>query len=277
MVRSMMSQPSAQPAALISSLLLGWATIGCAGDPSVETRDGFEATTAGGQSVVTEAADPEAIRLTRVGTELARAGRCAQAIAEAFTPALAIFERQYQSSGHPPRASRVLNPESVTALDAEIDDPAEGSPSEAPRLGPEWSDAMYLQAFCLVDTGRSEEAAVLLARALTLIPNDVVYACELGHIRQQQRRFEDAIELFRGALENAEFLGRAGGMAGALLFGQPLDWWTRRSLRGIGFSLFELGRLEEAEATYRRVLELDPRDQQAIRELQLIATRRGAI
>jgi len=136
---------------------------------------------------------------------------------------------------------------------------------------------MYLQAFCLVDAGRSTEAVALLERALTLIPDDVVYACELGHVRQEEGRFEEAMTIFRGALENARTLERSGALSRALLFGQPLGWWTRRALRGVGFSLIELGRLPEADAVYRQVLVIDPTDERAIQELQLIATRRGAI
>lgn len=258
--RSPTRRPASVTAVLLAILLGGCATTG--------------ATQATGDTVTTPAAapDPETARLIAHGTQLAQTGHCDRAMSEALAPALALFERAHRADPSPPRASRVVNSGSVSSLGTD----AAGA-SSPPTLGPEWSDTMYLQAFCLVDAGRSTEAVALLERALTLIPDDVVYACELGHVRQEEGRFEEAMTIFRGALENARTLERSGALSRALLFGQPLGWWTRRALRGVGFSLIELGRLPEADAVYRQVLVIDPTDERAIQELQLIATRRGAI
>ena len=256
-------------AATLTSLVLGFTLAGCgSGTPN---PNGNEGATAGGESVA-PVTDPEAMQLLMVAEQLAGTGQCARAIPEAIEPALAIFERQHRGHTTPPRASRIVNGGSVTSIDAT----PEGSDA-APTAGPEWSDALYLHAFCLVDAGRVAEAGPVLERALSIIPNDVVYACELGHVRHAESRWEDAMQLFRSAYENAEALQTSGANQGALLFGQALDWWARRSLRGIGYSLYELGRLEEAEIGYRRVLEIDPNDERALGELQLIASRRGAI
>jgi tetratricopeptide (TPR) repeat protein len=40
-----------------------------------------------------------------------------------------------------------------------------------------------------------------------------------------------------------------------------------RALRGIGYVDVELGKLDEAEAMYRRCLDIDPKDQKATGEL----------
>jgi len=206
------------------------------------------------------------------GLDLIQQQQCERAMSEGFEPALAIFERQRDDVATP-RASRTINAAEVSSLDEE---PTEAAAPDA-RIGPEWSDTMYLQAFCLVETGQIEQAEQLLQRALTLIPDDVVYACELGHIRQGQARHDDAMALYRAALANVRELRQSGAMGSTELFGNSLSWWERRALRGIGYSQIELGQLEQADATYRAVLSIDPNDERAIRELQLISVRRGAI
>ncbi len=201
-----------------------------------------------------EAPDAEAMALVRRGIALVQAEQCERAMVEGFEPALAIWQQRYGEA--PPRASRL--PDSELA-------------------GPEVGDTLYLEAFCLVETGHPEQAALLLERALSLIEGDVVYACELGHIRQGEGRHDDALRLFASALENVRSLRQSPGLADTTLFGQGLVWWQGRALRGIGYTQYERGNLEAAEAAYREALALDPNDQRAIQELQLIATRRGAI
>lgn len=216
------------------------------------------------QDLPTESAGGEAPPSQEAMTFLERAmvliqqDQCQRAIDEALLPALDRFEAQYPADRPLPTASRRAD--------------ARGS-----AAGPEWSDAMYLHAFCLVEVGRADEASRWLERALTRIPSDVVYSCELGHIRQGQGRMPDALTIFQGALENARGLRESGAIGQQLLFGQPLDWWERRALRGIGYTQYELGDMAAAEAAYRAALAIDPNDERALRELQLIATRRGAI
>jgi Flp pilus assembly protein TadD len=47
-----------------------------------------------------------------------------------------------------------------------------------------------------------------------------------------------------------------------------------RALRGKGFVLVELGKLDEAEAMYRRCLAIDPADTKAANELRYVQSRR---
>lgn len=232
-------------------LALGLLLTACSpGDEVVEDQRYQDLETSSGG----EAADPQALELVRRGIALVQAQQCPRAMAEGFEPALEIFAAHYGDS--PPRASRVPT-------------------SELP--GPEVSDTLYLEAFCLVELGQTDRAAVLLEHALAVIPGDVVYACELGHIRQGEARHQDAMALFTAGLENARALRQTPGMADTTLFGQGLIWWEGRALRGIGYTQYELGDLAAAEAAYRQALALDPNDERALQELQLIAARRGAI
>ncbi|NMC69958.1 MAG: tetratricopeptide repeat protein, partial [Myxococcales bacterium] len=57
--------------------------------------------------------------------------------------------------------------------------------------------------------------------------------------------------------------------------GRPPVQWQTRALRGIGYALVELGRLEDARATYRRALDLDPNDASARKELEYVNGRLG--
>jgi tetratricopeptide (TPR) repeat protein len=141
----------------------------------------------------------------------------------------------------------------------------------------QWTDTLYLMAFCLVELGRLAEAAPYLQRALALLPGDVVYACELGNILQAAHDYTGALALFQAALENVNMLSATSEFGptptepeGGSLFGMTMEEWTRRSMRGIGFQLIELGQLDQAEAIYREILAIDPNDAAAMNELAYI-------
>lgn len=248
--------------------------IGCASVPADEASRGEQhngnvnrpyaasSSSGGERDAPLPASDPRADAMVGRGIELVQQGRCDQAVAEGFDPAIAIYAELYPSPGSL-IATRV---------------PSQGMGGARTVISPAWSDAMYLRAFCLVEMHRFDEANAQLEEALALLPNDVVYSCELGHLRQAAQRWDDALVIYRAALANVEELERSGALTGGgLLFGMSLPDWRRRALRGIGFTQIELGQLDEAEETYRRVLEIDPQDEQAIHELAVIAQLRQAI
>ncbi|MEM1414731.1 MAG: tetratricopeptide repeat protein [Myxococcota bacterium] len=138
--------------------------------------------------------------------------------------------------------------------------------------GPDFPDAYFFRAFCFQALGRLSEAEASLRVALELMPGDTVYSCELGHLLHQRRDWEGALVRFDDAIQGLhELRSIHGAPTGASLMGMSLRDWHRRALRGRGFSLIELGRLDEAEAAYRQALALDANDTRAQTELNLIA------
>jgi tetratricopeptide (TPR) repeat protein len=100
-------------------------------------------------------------------------------------------------------------------------------------------------------------------------------------ILEMGERLEPTNPLF--AMEKAHAIGRLGDWAGALSlyesidavgpFVSALDY--AMALRGKGSALLELGRLDEAEAAYRKSLEVEPENRLAVSELVGIASLRA--
>lgn len=267
----MASQIVFQTAVIASSLLL---FTGCASsvsqqpngtaDPSAaedpERTQSPEAATAGGEVIASES------ELFARAMALVGEGQCARALSEAIDPALRQFERR-RPDVDLVRATRSAG---AGALMATIQMASEHRSGVV--MGPDWPDTMYLRAFCLIELGDVGAAEQQLVKALQMMPDDFVYACELGHIQQQRREWRVSLATYRTALESAVVLARLHPEA--VIFGLTVNDWRRRALRGIGFTLYELDDLDGAAEAYRQALVIDPTDEQAQAELRLIEERR---
>lgn len=256
-------------------------TVGCGGaKPETREGGGSNGPAAGAETQAAPGTDPRqelAAIEAHIATGMAhvRARRCDLAITEGFDPALALFERHRPGPGVRVVASRSAHSpaHALLALFENAEQRPQGSTIVTDST---WPDTMYMKAFCLVDIGRVDEAELWLRRALELIPNDVVYSCELGHIEQSRRNWDASLAIYRGALDNVTQLEASGTFGpDAAFFGLSLSDWTRRSLRGIGYTLIEMGRYDEAIQIYHRVLAIDPSDERAQQELQYINQRRA--
>lgn len=149
-----------------------------------------------------------------------------------------------------------------------------------------WGEAYHVKGYALIEqamlrddskTAKAESNLpkldpVLAARAmetlsagLVLQPYHVRMRNELGFLEQSLGRSEQALETFRlaevAAQDPADDDGRAS---------------LTRAMRGVGFALIELDRLDEAEAKFRAVLRIDPDDKMAQSELRYIRDLREA-
>jgi Flp pilus assembly protein TadD len=127
-----------------------------------------------------------------------------------------------------------------------------------------WGDAYALKGFSLVELGRVKEARAAIDAALALSPLNSQYLSELGYLHLLESRPADALEVYKRATEGAESVA-------------PRGYEKRQlgvALRGQGYSLIELGRLDEAEAVLRKCLELDADDAKARNELRYIESLR---
>ncbi len=122
------------------------------------------------------------------------------------------------------------------------------------------SEALYLKAYMSLEQGQVTTAEEFIRRAIEMSPANSQYLSELGHILQYNKKWEEALEVFKQAEEFANSFTP-----------DPLkDKELSRAKRGVGYTLIELGKLDEAEIKFRECLEIDKNDQGAIRELKYI-------
>ncbi|HET6906035.1 MAG TPA: tetratricopeptide repeat protein [Rhodanobacteraceae bacterium] len=126
-----------------------------------------------------------------------------------------------------------------------------------------WADAYFEESSALTNLGRIEESRAALVKALALSPMNSLYLSELGYTYEVQHDNEKALDYFQQAEDATNF--------------SPADMKDAElahALRGEGYALTELHRLDEAEAMYHKALKLDPNDQKSKNELEYIAQLR---
>ena len=99
--------------------------------------------------------------------------------------------------------------------------------------------AHYCLGLGAAKQGQAEPAAASLTRALALMPAVPEANLELGHIRRSQRRYEEAVELYRQAVR-----------------GRPDDADLHVHL---GYCYKSLGEWAAAEIEYRKAIQKDPK------------------
>ena len=111
-----------------------------------------------------------------------------------------------------------------------------------------------------MELGKIEDAKTFIKKALELSPSNSMYLAELGHIYQAEKKLVEAMELFKRAEESASAYSPENVKNTELT----------RAMRGVGYSLIELGRLDEAEEKYKKCLEINKDDKKALGELSYI-------
>lgn len=122
--------------------------------------------------------------------------------------------------------------------------------------------SLYLASY-YNDVGRSEDALRILDLGLTLSPlPDLKLGSMLPHLYSERGAALEALKRWQDGLDDYD----AG-----LKLADIKDADRARLYRGRGFCLTELGRLDDAEASYNQSLALAPGNPLAIRELEYIA------
>lgn len=125
-------------------------------------------------------------------------------------------------------------------------------------------DAHFGKGFALVDLGRGDLAEAELRRATELAPDNAHYANEYAELFKSRRQFQESYDLFARAwsVVDKDTKGPDAGIAA-------------RALRGMGFNLIELGRLDEAKTMFSQSLAYDAGNAAAKTELDFIAQRQA--
>jgi tetratricopeptide (TPR) repeat protein len=129
--------------------------------------------------------------------------------------------------------------------------------------GSAWCDAYFLRGYALIELGRTGAARAALERAVQLAPREAHYRSELAELYAREKNWNEALAAFDASATVAE----------ESVEKERKNAELGRALRGKGYVLVELGRLDEAEAMYRRCLALDPADRKAMNELRDVQSR----
>lgn len=120
-----------------------------------------------------------------------------------------------------------------------------------------YREAFQTQAYIAAGRGDAERALTLLGRVEELGPYEAAPLVEKGFVLNKLGRAKDALESYRRAYDLTQRFESARPLAPA-------------SLRGIGFSLIELGDLKGARKAFEDSLKLEPDNPNALQELDYI-------
>ncbi len=204
--------------------------------------------------VMPQSAEPEGPEQSVMqGYELLNNGYRKKAIAE-FGKAIQQCDRQYAAEDRKIYASRGQSETLYYMLKAKADG------QNAVVVAPICADALYLMGYASLDSGQVEAAEGYMRRAIAMSPVNSLYLSEMGHVHHLQRDWRRALDVFREAEKYAEAYSPE----------KHRELELARAKRGIGYSLIELGRLDEAEAKFKECLKLDSKDKNALQELEYI-------
>jgi tetratricopeptide (TPR) repeat protein len=183
-----------------------------------------------------------------------QAGNPAQALSM-VDPLVASFEKDFAGEKRHVYCSQTAEQEGYYLTTA--------GGTGAVRLVPStWCEALYVKAFALVDLDRLDDAQSTFERLITFAPKHSRYLNELAYVFLKKKEWQRSIDAYTNAEAAASFTpGRR-------------DYERCVSFRGIGYDLVELGRLDDAEAAYRKCLAIIPDEPKSLGEIEYIKEQR---
>ncbi len=198
-------------------------------------------------------------RLIVMGDDLLKKHQPEAAIREAFDPVIQAHEARYAGDGKIYFCSRGPAETLMYLLGVAADNNAGKGRGDAVALGPTWANGYYGKAYALIELNRFDEAAVALDRALELSPANPQFLSERGYLYRASREWDKMLASNQAALEHVPLAPES-----------LRDAERARALRGAGYALIELDRLDEAERHFRDSLKIEPKNQVALGELDYI-------
>lgn len=114
----------------------------------------------------------------------------------------------------------------------------------------------------MVDLKRLDDAQAVFERLVGYAPKHARYLNELAYVFMQKREWQRSIDMYASAEAAATFTP------------QRRDYERCVAFRGIGYDLVELGRLDDAEAAYRKCLAITPDEPKSLGEIEYIKEQR---
>lgn len=206
--------------------------------------------------VQTDLSDPDV--LLRKAQDLLVKGHPEKAIDEYIMPVINSCAIKYENSKEKIYAAREQSEVLFYMLTA-------ASESESASVVPiTCANALYLGGYAYLELDDSDRAEQYLNRAVDMSPVNALYLSELGHLHHKKKDWKSALEVFELAEIAAESFSPA----------EEKNHELARAKRGVGYSLIELGRLDEAETKFQECLDMDPLDKSAMHEIRYIQSIR---
>jgi tetratricopeptide (TPR) repeat protein len=177
---------------------------------------------------------------------------------ESAEQAISSFEAEYPAGGK--RVNCAEGP-TQTLMVLSV---AAGFKQDAIALDMTWCDALFIKGFALIDLGRNDEAFTFRKRASDMAPLSAHYKNEFAEWYKTNRQWQQSYDQFAAARDLSEFATD-----------DYKKEFEARSLRGMGFALIELGKLDEAEKMFKLSLKLQPDHAGAKNELDYIEEQRA--
>ncbi|QDE39486.1 hypothetical protein FIV34_09865 [Luteibacter pinisoli] len=193
-------------------------------------------------------------------------GKIQQSIDGPLTDVVTRYEKRYAHSGDVVFSARGMTQGLMYLAEAAVKHSVKGKGS-AIDVGPAWSMAYWGRGYGYSEMNRFPEAEVELKKALALSPRDAQYASELAYVYQMEGRFAESLALYETV---PGFLDLMDGWGDS----EKTEFHCK-SLRGQGYDLVELKRLDEAEAAYKACLALMPNEPKSLGELNYIKELRA--
>jgi len=136
---------------------------------------------------------------------------------------------------------------------------------EAYIIDPRWAELYYLRAYAHNELGELAAGKADLDALLALQPANAQALNERGFYYQREKNWQAEAADFEQATEFSQWIE---------------DTATRQKMygaaqRGLGFTLIERGRWQDAEAIYQKLLKEDPQDERSRHELEYIRQQRA--
>jgi hypothetical protein len=193
------------------------------------------------------------------GAQMLQQGKNPQgAIKEYFDPVISHYELIYKDG-----KSRVYSAENQLQLTLYAALPSDDKPVEV--LDTVWGSAYLFKAYALSELKEFAGAQKALESAIALSPMNSQFLSELAYTYQVQKDCAKSTALYVQAASMAEIASDDARKTNHLT----------RAWRGQAYCLTEQGKLDQAEAMYRKCLALDPKDSNALRELEYIRRLRN--
>lgn len=132
-------------------------------------------------------------------------------------------------------------------------------------IGPAWAQAYWARGYAYSEMARYADARGELEKALALSPMDSQYKNELAFTYQHSRDWQKMLDLYREAEGDAEISASQDEVSDLQC----------TALRGQGYALVELHRLDEATKAYQACLKLQPGEPKSLGELGYIKDLQG--
>lgn len=253
------------PAVLVTACLLA----GCASQPTQQTGSSSLTHDAAGRNTIIlsdsaqDKIDQANLAKVMQALKMIQANQPQQAIDGPLNEVINHYENTYKdkdvtvySAKDPAHSLIYLASAAVAAQDAEKTGKQGMS---AIVVGPAWAMAHWAKGYAYDAMGRYDQARSELEQALALAPMNSQYTSELAYTYLRTKNWDRALSLYKDAQTHAELA--------------PEDASTRLkcvALRGQGYALVELHRLDDAAKAYKDCLKLSPEDPKSHAELRYI-------